>query len=313
MTRTTTPAINDPLGIGLALDLARRVPQIPHQGSPLNEGDTRLLQAYLCTLGYFGDRRTIRSIDVVDGRPGPRTNGAIYQFLRDRNLDFMPMATADVLDAVRDHYRRTLNSNGTTPNPQWAALDRAFRADYPNASAARLRIHPAMRYPLQNALNDLRRQGVDVVTLDGQRTWEEQEDHVRFGRSNAPPGASFHPYGLAIDIVPRENAADTENPAWDRIHDTMQRHGFYSLLRAQGWDRPHFELPAATVDMMDWPRDARGWKNIPAATLPDSWERINRNAVARHTRTGARDDDELLSPLPTPRVAAHRDPSRMQG
>lgn len=261
----------------------------------LDRGELRVMQAYLRMLGYYGDPARVRGVDVVDGALGNRTEEAIARFARDhRGSHAHPCH--DLLDDVRDAYRARFRSERGEGRP-YVALDQAFRAYYPRGGELWRHLHPVMRFPLLSALDDLRRQGVGVTLMDGRRSTGEQEEHIREGRSTAPPGASFHDYGLAIDVVPRSDSTNPRNPAWAAIQRTMERYGFYSLFRAQGWDRPHFELPAATVAMMGWNRDAQGWKQIPAASIPVPWQRINTQSLSR---LSAFDMDEIAPPMPTP-------------
>lgn len=268
----------------------------------LDRGDIRLLQAYLRILGCYGDPTQVRGVDVVDGDYGVRTQQAVARFARATGNRYTRL-NDDLLDDVRQHYQRTLLHPGRTPGRPLVALDNAFRQHYPRSGDLWRQLHPAMRFPLLSAIDDLRRQGVEVSLMDGRRSSSQQEEHIREGRSTAPPGASFHDYGLAIDLVPRTDGMNPENPAWDPIFTTMQRYGFYSLYRQQGWDRPHFELPASTPTMMRWTQDAQGWKNIPVNALPRVWQRLNAQSL---TRLSAVDVDEPSSPLPTPRLAGMR-------
>lgn len=275
------------------------------QERPLDRGDLRVLQAYLRMLGYYGDPARVRGTEVVDGENGPRTQQAITLFAFS-TFSRHPHACHELLDDVRDVYRQTFRHQRGAGRP-WAALDQAFREHYPRGGQLWQQLHPAMRFPLLGALDDLRRQGVAVTLIDGRRTAREQEDHIREGRSTAPPGASFHDYGLAIDVVPRTDSNNPDNPAWNRIHSTMQRYGFYSLFRSQGWDRPHFELPASTRTLMGWGLDAQGWKQIPAAAIPATWRRINSQSLAR---LSAVDVHEIEPPLPTPGMPRARNVAR---
>lgn len=269
--------------------------------SPLTSGGIRLLQAYLRMLGYFGDPSTVRGVDVVDGNYGARTQAAVAQFARSTHSPHAHPCDA-LLNEVRSTYLRNISRTRSQGSP-WAVLDHAFRENHPSGGALWSHLHPAMRFPLLAAVEDLRRQGVAVSLMDGRRSPREQETHIREGRSTAPPGASFHDYGLAIDIVPRHDSANPANPDWNRIHNTMQRYGFYSLFRAQGWDRPHFELPASTAAMMAWGLDAQGWKQIPASHMPAAWQRINTRSLAQ---LSAVDPDEILMPPQTPPRSAAR-------
>ena len=269
-----------------------------HPARPLDRGDLRVLQAYLRMLGYYGDPAQVRGVDVVDGDAGPRTQRAIARFAADGHTQHAH-ACGELLEDVRERFGRVF-PNARGHGQPWRPLDEAFRDHYRQSPEIWRQLHPAMRFPLLAAIDDLRRQGIPVTLADGRRTRSEQEGHIREGRSTAPPGASFHDHGLAIDLSPR-NGLQADHPAWPQIHRTMERYGFYSLFRAQGWDRPHFELPAPTLTMMRWPRDAQGWKQIPESSMPAVWRRINTQSLARLASV---DMDEPLVPSLTPRLHA---------
>lgn len=87
----------------------------------------------------------------------------------------------------------------------------------------------------------------------GLRTWEEQEELYDQGRTapgsivtNAPPGHSWHCFGLAVDIVPLVNGL----PDWDHTHSNWIRMielgQNLGLVSGSCWhsikDFPHFQL-----------------------------------------------------------------------
>lgn len=101
---------------------------------------------------------------------------------------------------------------------------------------------------LENAWQD----GIALVVVGGLRTLEEQQALYDQGRTtpgpvvtNAPPGSSWHNYGLAFDVAILANGAATypnDADLWDRVGDAGKRVGlqwggdFVSFK-----DRPHFE------------------------------------------------------------------------
>lgn len=260
-------------------------------GHSLGQPDIRLLQAYLRALGYFGNPEIIRGVDVVNGTFDARTRAAAEAFVREQgavhNVTSVS-ASRGLLSAVRHHYNRWIEGANATASAQAELdeLDRAFRRDGHHPwQTTLLKLHPEMRYPLAAALNELYAKGIRVTLTEGYRAPEKQEGLVKDGSSTAPPGWSLHGYGLAVDIAP-ENATgkdryNPQSPQWQTIISVMQRHGFSSLYREQGWDLPHFELPVKTARLVQWAHDDAGWKIIPDDTLPPAWNAINQRALSR--------------------------------
>jgi peptidoglycan LD-endopeptidase CwlK len=87
----------------------------------------------------------------------------------------------------------------------------------------------------------------------GLRTWAEQAALYAQGRTvpgkivtDAPPGSSWHNYGLAFDIVPMTDVGPDWNithPVWQRLIAVGESQGLVAgaLFRAFP-DRPHFQL-----------------------------------------------------------------------
>lgn len=250
--------------------------------------DIRLIQAYLRAMGELGDPREVRGIDVVNGQFNARTAQACERFMAQRqsacNLS-TPQRVEDVIATLRAANAELQQPRGPDQDLRTRqSLDQAF-AEHPihTRYPALARIHPHMRFALAAAMDDLAQRGVPVTIREGYREPAAQEAHVRKGRSTAVPYWSLHNYGLAVDIMPRnvsaEQAFDAKAPAWKAIISTMQRYGFYSLHASQGWDLPHFEIPALTADVVGWPQGTDGYKVIPYAALPEVWRTINQRAL----------------------------------
>jgi hypothetical protein len=139
-----------------------------------------------------------------------------------------------------------------------------------------------MRLPLAEALGELKQKGIMVQLVEGFRAPEKQKALVMEGKSTAPPGWSMHGYGLAVDLAPASAPAkdrfNPNSPQWEAIIGVMQKYGFSSLYREQGWDLPHFELPVKTARVVKWPKDAGGWKLIPSDVLPTVWSNMYQRA-----------------------------------
>ena len=95
-------------------------------------------------------------------------------------------------------------------------------------------------------------EGIDLVVTDGLRTMEEQQALYDQGRTkpgpivtNAPPGYSWHNFGLAFDVAILKNG----RPTWPEDEALWQKIGALGKAQGLAWggdfksikDRPHFE------------------------------------------------------------------------
>lgn len=247
------------------------------------EGLIRVTQAYLRVLGHYGNPNVIRGVDVVTGHWDSPTQQAAQQFLQShpeiRGAEWGRFNIA-LLEATRKKAEAIAH-----PMPATNANDfyRILAQTPVGKSESIDHLHPLMRHPLQEAIAALKKQGVSVVLRDDTRSTHLQEKLVAKGNSVAPPGWSFHDYGLAVDVYPRkENGQpefNTHDPRWKTIIRTFQQYGFYSLYADQHWDMPHFELPMKTADLVHLPVDRQGWKQIPNSATPSQWQQINCRAA----------------------------------
>jgi peptidoglycan LD-endopeptidase CwlK len=95
--------------------------------------------------------------------------------------------------------------------------------------------------------------GYGIRVTQGLRTWEEQDALYQQGRTtpgkivtNAPPGHSYHNFGLAVDLVPIGDMGpdwDVQHPVWKMLVDEGRALG---LTAGALWrtfpDEPHFQL-----------------------------------------------------------------------
>lgn len=91
-----------------------------------------------------------------------------------------------------------------------------------------------------------------IRVTQGLRTWPQQAALYAQGRTapgqivtNAPPGHSWHEFGLAVDIVPMENGQPDwtlSHPAWPRAVAVGESLGLIAGARWQHPDWPHFQL-----------------------------------------------------------------------
>jgi len=120
-------------------------------------------------------------------------------------------------------------------------------------------LHPVVRELAKVFLALVEEAGHKVLVYSTLRTWEEQRELYARGRTkpgprvtNAPPGHSWHNWGLAFDIVlldPRSRAvwdprANLDNDAlldYDEIGTIAQRIGLEWGKRFSSWDLGHFQ------------------------------------------------------------------------
>jgi len=121
-------------------------------------------------------------------------------------------------------------------------------------SESRLKgVHPLLADKVRQMADLLAKEGITIRVTQGLRTWDEQAELYAKGRSepgeivtNAPPGSSYHNYGLAVDVVPMTGVGpnwDPTHPAWRRIISVGTSVGLQSgALWRTFKDYPHFQL-----------------------------------------------------------------------
>lgn len=125
------------------------------------------------------------------------------------------------------------------------------------------KVHPVLCERIQKFIDEAAGRGISVLVTQGLRTWEEQAKLYDQGRTlpgkivtKAPPGFSWHNFGLAVDVVP-DNIQDPglqldwneAHPVWKQILGIAKP---YQLAEGAEWrsfpDFPHlqpFELMAS--------------------------------------------------------------------
>lgn len=120
-------------------------------------------------------------------------------------------------------------------------------------SEARLSlVHPLLKAKVEQMAEMLADEFPFRVT-QGLRTWDEQAALFAKGRTapgsivtDAPPGFSYHQFGLAVDVVPMTDIGpdwNIDHPQWNRLIAVGTSVG----LTAGAWfrtfkDMPHFQL-----------------------------------------------------------------------
>ncbi len=144
--------------------------------------------------------------------------------------------------------RKLMDSSNNKPVKGMAASTSFIKSLHPS-------IQPMAKAVLQEAAN----QGIDLVVTFGSRTNEQQAALYAQGRTapgaivtNAPPGSSWHNFGLAFDVAVLANG----KPTWPTNEALWQKIGAIGKSVGLDWggdftsikDRPHFEYhPGITL------------------------------------------------------------------
>lgn len=115
------------------------------------------------------------------------------------------------------------------------------------------RVHPKLADLIRKLSDQLALEGISIRVTQGLRSWEEQAALYAQGRTapgpevtKAPPGSSYHNFGLAVDVVPMMPLGPDWNvghPVWKRIISVGESLG---LVSGSNWrtfpDFPHFQF-----------------------------------------------------------------------
>ena len=113
-------------------------------------------------------------------------------------------------------------------------------------------LHPKIRKVTRQFIDKAKQQGIYLVVTDGWRTYPEQNELYKQGRTKpgkkvtwARAGESNHNFGLAFDCVPIENGlVNYETKTWKEIGNLGKSFGFKwgGDWEPPKTDRPHFEM-----------------------------------------------------------------------
>lgn len=115
-------------------------------------------------------------------------------------------------------------------------------------------IHPALAKKAEQLAEMMELAGHPIQIVQGLRSWVQQADLYAQGRTKpgpivtkAPPGHSWHEFGLAIDIVPQELLTtpgwEPDSPIWPDLGAKGKSLGLFWGGDFQSIpDRPHFQL-----------------------------------------------------------------------
>lgn len=115
-------------------------------------------------------------------------------------------------------------------------------------------VYPRLAGKVREMAELLAKDGIQILVVQGLRTWEEQDALYAKGRftpgqkvTNAKGGSSYHNFGLAVDCAPIDAAGHIDwsasHPNWLRMEDVGESVG---LVSGAMWrtlpDAPHFQL-----------------------------------------------------------------------
>lgn len=122
-------------------------------------------------------------------------------------------------------------------------------------SLARLsQVHPRLSALVQQLATQLAAESIDLHITQGLRSYADQAALYAKGRTapgsvvtNAPPGHSWHEFGLAVDVAPFDQQGkpdwNVQHPAWKRIVELGIALGLFSGTQFHSIvDTPHFQL-----------------------------------------------------------------------
>ena len=126
----------------------------------------------------------------------------------------------------------------------------------PVSEARMARLHPDVAQAARRFIQAAYAQGIALRVTSGYRSFAEQQALYNQGRTtpgnivtNAPPGHSYHNWGMAVDVVEIKNGqALWNNPRWGEIARIGKSLGFeWGGDWKSFQDKPHFQMPVASL------------------------------------------------------------------
>lgn len=159
-------------------------------------------------------------------------------------------------------------------------------------SQARLsQVNPALADLIGKLHDQLAKEGIDLHVTQGLRSYDDQAALYAQGRTapgpivtNAPPGHSFHEFGLAVDVVPEDQHGNPDwnasDPTWKRIVEVGESLGLFSGTQFHSiCDTPHFQLtgsfPDSPTDQVRELYENGGLSAVWAAAFPPPMTDLN--------------------------------------
>lgn len=128
-----------------------------------------------------------------------------------------------------------------------------------NSESRLQQVVPALSAIIHNLANLLAAENIELRVTQGLRSWNDQAALYAQGRTapgeivtHAPPGHSWHEFGMAVDVAPFDTAGQPQwseadpvwGPVWRRIIGLGESLGLYSgdeFVHCPK-DDPHFQL-----------------------------------------------------------------------
>jgi peptidoglycan LD-endopeptidase CwlK len=149
-----------------------------------------------------------------------------------------------------------MSGNGLIPRftASWARCDQPLgHLDKSHRSNRINLLHPIVKLQCQQLLSRAFREGIELLVAQTLRTFEEQATLYAFGRTvsglkvtHAPPGYSYHNWGLAFDVAIKHfehdpSPQDLYDGPWDRVGTIGESVGLEWGGHWRHPDRPHFQ------------------------------------------------------------------------
>lgn len=122
-------------------------------------------------------------------------------------------------------------------------------------SEARLSfVNPSLAAKIKQMADMVYNEGIQFRVTQGYRTYADQAAIYSQGRTtsgkivtNAPPGHSWHEFGLAVDVAPDDPSLPGYQPDWNESHPAWTRLVAVGIslgmLNGKSFkDEPHFQL-----------------------------------------------------------------------
>lgn len=124
----------------------------------------------------------------------------------------------------------------------------------PTSESRLVQVNPLLAQKIRALAALLADEGIQLRVTQGLRSWNDQAALYAQGRTvpgkvvtNAPPGYSWHQFGLAVDVVPIDQSGQPDwnanHPSWKRIVALGESLGMVSgSTFVHCPDNPHFQL-----------------------------------------------------------------------
>ncbi len=189
---------------------------------------------------------------TIDGDFGNKTANAVRAFQSANNLKVDGIAGEGTAAALANSSSKDIPANATGNATRTSNVEVDVDDGDPRNILGDSRISPKMRTVAIATIKDLQSQGLKPYVISGFRSFEQQDEIYKQGRTKpgnkvtwVKGGGSWHNYGLAVDIAfwdrsHRTVTWDAPNKDWSAIGAAGLRNGFTRWLGPQG-DRPHLE------------------------------------------------------------------------